>query len=153
MSIKLDRNFKLIKDLNPNSVVLLKIGSFYHAYGKDAYLLSYLLGYQLKMQDGTFSTCGFPTSAIGKIEKELENKKINYMQISRRDNYAVEEDISFKKDNKYNEFSEKAHKYVLKKNKIDRITAYLTDCINDYDFNEKITKIENILYDNKVEII
>lgn len=146
MSFKLDKNLKLIKDLNPNSLILLKMGSFYHAYGKDAYLLSYLFGYQLKTMDGTLNTCGFPVSAINKIGKELEDKKINRMQIIRNDNYAVEEDVSFKAENAYNDYSDKAYKYIVKKNKIDGIYAYLMDNINNDGFQENIIKIEQILY-------
>lgn len=148
MAFKLDKNLKLIKDLNPNSLILLKMGSFYHAYGKDAYLLAYLFGYQLKTLEGALSTCGFPVSALGKVEKELDDKKINHIQIARSDNYAVEDDVSFKNENRYSEFSDKAYRYIIKKNKINGISAYLIDSINDEDFQEKILKIEEILYGN-----
>lgn len=146
MPFKLDKSLKLIRDLNPNSLILLKMGSFYHAYGKDAYLLAYLFGYQLKTLDGSLSTCGFPISALGKIERELGDKKINYIQIVRSDNYAVEEDVSFKSENQYNEYTDRAYKFILKKNRVDNISAYLIDNINDENFNEKISKIEEILY-------
>lgn len=148
MVVKTDKNLKIVKDMNPNSLILLKMGSFYHAYGKDAYLLAYLFGYQLKTLEGALSTCGFPVSALKKIEKELDDKKINHMQIARNDNYAVEDEISFENENKYNEYSDKAYKYIIKKNKINGISAYLIDSINDEDFQEKILKIEEILYGN-----
>ena len=144
--MKLDKNVKLIKDLNPNTIVLIKIGAFYHAYGKDAYLLSYLFGYQLKTLDGTLTTCGFPSAGLNKIKKELEDKEINYMKVLKRDNYAVEEDMSFKSNNKYSEYSDKAYRYIMKKKKIDSITSYLTDNINNDNFQEKILKIEEVLY-------
>lgn len=144
---KFDKNFKLIRDINPNSLLLFKIGSFYHAYGKDAYLLSYLFGYQLKNTESTLSTCGFPISAIGKIETTLAENKINHMQIVRNDNYTVEEDVSYKSDNKYEEFTDKAYKYIAKKNKIDGISNYLLDHIHDEKFSKKIMRIEEILYE------
>ena len=147
MSGKFEENLKLIRDLNPNSLLLFKMGSFYHAYGKDAYLLSYLFGYQIKNSDGVLSTCGFPVSAIGKIESDFDNKKINYMKIVKNDNYAVEEDVSYKIENKYGEFTDKAYKYVAKKKKVDSITSYLLDHIHDERFQQKIIKIEEILYE------
>ena len=39
---------KTIKEVHPKDLVLVKIGSFYHIYGKDAYIISYLFGYKLK---------------------------------------------------------------------------------------------------------
>lgn len=39
---------KAIKQVHAKSVVLIKIGSFYHAYGRDSYILSYIFGYKLK---------------------------------------------------------------------------------------------------------
>lgn len=148
MALKLDKNLKLIKELNPNSLILLKMGSFYHAYGKDAYLLAYLFGYQVKTLDGSLSTCGFPVSALGKVERELDDRKINHIQISRADNYAVEDDISYKSDNQYSEYTDKAYKYILKKNKIDAFSEYLLENINNDNFYEKMVRIEEILYGN-----
>ena len=148
MLLKQDKNLKVIRDMNPNSLILFKMGTFYHGYGKDAYLLSYLFGYQLKTLDGMISTCGFPISAVEKIVKELNNKKINYILIAKNNNYAIEDEVIFEKENKYNDFSEKAYKYIVKKNKIDGISAYLIDSINDDNFQDKIMKIEKILYGN-----
>ena len=39
---------KVIKEIHPESLVLVKVGKFYNAYGKDSYILSYLFGYKLK---------------------------------------------------------------------------------------------------------
>ena len=39
---------------------------------------------------------GFPTSSIKKVEARLENKKINYIVLDRKDNYAVNERTDFK---------------------------------------------------------
>ena len=33
---------KNIKEIHPNKVVLYKVGTFYNAYGKDAYIVSYI---------------------------------------------------------------------------------------------------------------
>lgn len=39
---------KAIEQIHPKDVVLFKIGSFYHAYSKDSYILSYLFEYKIK---------------------------------------------------------------------------------------------------------
>lgn len=44
---------------------------------------------------------GFPTSSIKKVEARLENKKINYIVLDRKDNYAVNERTDFKNLNTY----------------------------------------------------
>lgn len=146
MAVKLDKDVKLIKDMNPSNVILVKMGSFCHVYGKDAYLLSYLFEYQLKIVDGTLSTCGFPASTIEKIEKDLEDKKINYMLVVKKEKYEVVEEKDFKGKNNYGDYADKAYKYIAKKKKVDGIYAYLLDNLNENDFQEKILKIEEIIY-------
>lgn len=46
------RMAKNIKQVHMDSiiVVLFKIGSFYHAYSKDSYILSYLFEYKIKQE-------------------------------------------------------------------------------------------------------
>ena len=39
---------KEIKEVHPEEIVLVKIGNFFHVYGKDSYILSYLLGYKIR---------------------------------------------------------------------------------------------------------
>ena len=39
---------KTIKQIHKNDIVFVKIGKFYHIYGKDSYIISYFFGYQLK---------------------------------------------------------------------------------------------------------
>ena len=97
----MDKTIKVIKDINPNTLIMIKIGSFYHTYGKDAYLLAYLFNYQLKSSENTYNTCGFPISAACKVTKCLEDNKISYMQINKSENYEVENEVSFKSENQY----------------------------------------------------
>ena len=37
-----------VKKVHTEYIVLVKEGSFYHIYGKDAYIISYLFGYKKK---------------------------------------------------------------------------------------------------------
>lgn len=92
---------KTIKRIHKEDVVLVKIGEFYHAYGKDACILSYLFSYKLKPVEDVKYTCGFPIRAISKIEAELERNKINYILLDRRNDYEVDYASDNKKENCY----------------------------------------------------
>ena len=62
--------------------------------------------------DGIVS-CGFPIESINKIMAKLENKKINYLIVDRRNNYDVDEFYDNKNLNTYNQTYEKAKQYIL----------------------------------------
>lgn len=74
---------KTIKKIYPSCVILVKVGNFYHVYGKDAYIFSYLFEYKILEKEGVPS-CGFPINAISKVENILERTKINYVSVDRR---------------------------------------------------------------------
>ena len=84
---------RTIKQIHPEDVVLIKIGVFYHAYGKDAYIISYLFGYKRNAFGENSSTCGFPKSALNyvktvvncqaKINKNSHIKLSNYSQVKK----------------------------------------------------------------------
>ena len=92
---------KEIKAIHPEYVALIKTGSFCCAYGKDASIISNLFGYQFKEINDTIS-CGFSASSIKRVQAKLENCKINYLIISRRTGYTVEEKMDFDNLNTYN---------------------------------------------------
>ena len=46
------------------------IGNFYHVYGRDADIISYLFDYKIKDVDGV-KECGFPISSINKVKVPL----------------------------------------------------------------------------------
>ena len=39
---------KTVKEIHKEEIIFVKIGKFYQVYGKDAYIISYLLDYKLK---------------------------------------------------------------------------------------------------------
>ena len=136
---------KTVKRIHADDVVLVKIGEFYHAYGKDACIMSFVFDYKLKNIELGMYECGFPVRALPKIQAELERQRINYLLVDRRNNYEVDEWCDNKSDNKYDVISERAYTYVKTKEKIDNIYTYLLMEINSKDVLEKITKIEDIL--------
>lgn len=136
---------KNIKEVHPEFVVCFKVGSFYHVYGKDAYIMSYLFNYNIKNAKDNISTVGFPKNALPKIMARLEREKINYILIDTRNNYDVDEKYDNKNLNTYYEIFENAQKTVRLKRRIDRIAESLILEINSENIKEKLRKIEEIL--------
>lgn len=136
-----------IKVIHPNEIALIKVGKFYHAYGKDAYIISYVFNYQIKKVENNISTIGFPETALIKIKSKLEEKKLNYLIIDRGANYEVVEEEDFKTENTYTEYYNKANRFIGIKKKIDEIYEYLVDNISDETIKEKLVRIDEIIYE------
>lgn len=133
---------KNIKQVHPEHIILIKIGKFYYSYSKDAYIISYIFGYKLKNIEENIKVCAFPVFILNKIMAKLEENKINYIIIDRRNNYGVDEKSDNGNLNKYNLYLEKSKKYINKKNKIEEIYNYLISNIENDTNNELIKKIE-----------
>lgn len=147
--MKIENTIKLFKEIHPEAVILIKIGSFFHAYGKDSYILSYLFNYQIKKVQANYSTCGFPLTGKARVISKLEELEISYIIISKSENYEITEEEDYKSKNKYTETYNKAHKYVTKKNRIDTIYQYLLENISSEDIREKLSKVEEIVYETR----
>ena len=141
---------KTIKDIHEKDLVLIRVGTFYIAYGKDAYIVSYLFGYKIKPVDSTnYASCGFPVGSINKIKTALETRKINYVLLNKSDNYEVEEIDDNKNLNKYEEIYDKAHKCIRLKDRISGINNYLMDSVNQDNIKDIIYKIEEIIDESR----
>lgn len=137
---------KNIKEIHPDYILCFKVGSFYHCFGKDSYIMSYLFGYQIKSgMDNNMCSIGYPKNALPKVQARLEKEKINYLLIDTRNNYDVDEKSDYKNLNTYLENYEKAQKYVKLKRKINKISENLTLKIFDNDIKDKLKKIEEII--------
>lgn len=143
--LSVENSVRLIKKVHPTSVILVKIGNFYHAYGKDAYIVSYFFDY--KIDSKGYKTCGFPLSSLNKVKFELEKQKIDYIVVDRKDNYEVIEKEEFKKDNTYETVYNLALLEINLKNKINDLNEYLINNIHNKEIVEKIKKLEQLLYE------
>lgn len=103
---------KVMKKAQVKDVIMIKIGKFIYSYGKDAYIMSYIFGYKINQMKDNIYVCGFPRNKLNNIMATLENKKINYLVLDRKNSYRVDEEYNNKNLNKYNEFLEKAIKYI-----------------------------------------
>ena len=136
--MKITNVIKTMKQINPEKVLLLKIGNFYYQYGKDSYILSYIFGYKIKYVENNIPFTAFPKTAINKVMAKLEENKISYIVVDKSLNYEVIEEQNFKKQNKYLNLYKVAHEYILKKNRINNIYKYLISQINNNEIKQKI---------------
>lgn len=142
---------KTMKMIHPSCVIIVKIGNFYHVYGKDAYIFAYLLEYKITEKDG-IPHCGFPISSILKVENILEKNKINYISVDRRNNYDEEEKYINKQENKYDIFFKKAQNTVEKILRMQRINQMLNDNKNNKNINKILDKIEKVIKDERGKV-
>lgn len=138
-----------IKDVHQDYVCMFKVGTFYHVYNKDAYIMSYIFDYKIKEVGNKIKECGFPLSALPKVIAKLENNKINYITIDRRNNYDVDSKENYKNLNNYDKFYEKSRKYINKQKRIDSIVCFLKENINEEDFFEIINEMEKVMYERR----
>ena len=138
---------KTIKEIHNNAVCMFKIGTFYHTYNRDSYILSYLFNYRIKDLGSAHKECGFPEVALPKVKSKLENLKINYLVIDRRNNYDVDEQEDYKKLNNYEKIYEKANKNINRNKRINRLTEFLKENIEKEDFTKIIVKMDDIMYE------
>lgn len=133
---------KNTKKIYSDSTVLVKIGKFYYCYGKDSYIIYYLTNYKINLLENNIYSCAFSTNAYNKVLSILEEKKINYIILDRRNNYDEDEKADFKNLNNYDKYYEKAKAEMSKKMRIEKIYKYL--CNNSSD-NDLIVEIEKII--------
>ena len=130
-----------IKELFPDYVVMIRIGTFYEVYNDDANIISYLFKYKIKSLSSLDRVCGFPIVSINKVRYLLEKKYINYIMIDKSHNYEEEDKMNYKKKNTYYEVLDIARDYIDKLERIDRIKNYL---MKD---SSKLKDIEKLIYE------
>ena len=147
----MNKMIESIKKIHNSDVCLFRMGSFYHTYGSDSYILSYFFGYKIKNLEDGFNECGFPLNAIAKVMRKLEDNRINYLILDRRNNYNVEEKVNYRNLNRYDKFAKKAKLYINCKRRIDKISEYLMDNIYDENINKIIGSIEKLMMEGGKE--
>ena len=89
----MNKMIETILEVNSERMCLFKIGSFYHGFGKDAYILSYIFNYKIKEIGSNHKDCGFQGRNTSKIKAKLENIGISYIVIDSRNNYYADEQL------------------------------------------------------------
>ena len=127
-----------LKELFPDYVLLLKIGTFYECYCDDANIVSYLFSYKRKTLSSGDKVCGFPLVSYHKVISNLENRNINYISIDKAHNYEEIDKVNYKKKNQYHVILDKANYSINNLERIDKIKNFL---LKD---NSKIDEIERL---------
>lgn len=142
----MNKMIEKIELLNPNSICLIKIGNFYHTYGRDSYILAYLFNYKIDLFK---NECGFPMVSLNKVLAKLENEKLNYVVLDKRNNYDVEMEQNYKNLNRYEEIYNKSRNYVNYKTRIESINKNLIELINEKDFKKILGEIEILINERR----
>ena len=121
---------KNIKEIHPKDILLIKVGTFYYTYGKDAYIVSYLFNYKLGKTSDVYS-CSFPISNLNKVIAHLEQKQVNYIILDKRNNYDLDNKNDNKSLNKYDKILEKAKEKINYDLRVKNIVDYLQENRND----------------------
>ena len=128
----------------PDYIIFVKIGKFYTVYNQDAYIISYKLKYRLKIEESNYIrySCGFSDIALNKVRTKMEENKINYLILDRRNNY--EEDAKYNNGNlnKYNEILEKSKRYANNIIRLDKINNYFIENINKEETRKILIQLE-----------
>lgn len=140
---------KNIKEIHPKSIICFKVGSFYHCYGKDAYILSFIFGYKVKQVGReNIQTCGFPKTSLAKVVAKLELNKIDYLILDTKNDYNVDEKIEFGNLNRYDLAFAKANKYVRIQRRLNEMVNHLLGEFEKEETITKMRKMEEIIYEN-----
>ena len=134
---------KNIKEIHKEDIAIIKIGKFYNIYGKDAYITSYLLGYKIIEVEG-IKTCAFPEVSLKKVCAKLEDNKINYLIVDRRNNYEVDEMSTNRNLNNYEKFYHKAKNYVNIRFRIEKVYQTLLEDVDKPQFLDYLRKMEEV---------
>lgn len=137
---------KLIKrELYKEAVVFIKIGAFYNVYFNDAIIISFLLGYKMKILDGNVENCGFPESSLKNIKFLLKEKKIDYIVINDAHDYDDCERETFGEQNSYTKCCCEAAKFILRRKHIEDINRTLIENINSFEIDRILGEIDNVV--------
>lgn len=131
-----------IKKIHQEDVVLVKVGTFYTAYGKDAYILSHIFGYKLTLIQ-QLDVASFPISSLNKVTAALEHNKINYILLDKRNDYDVEEQSDNNNINNYNKILKKAKEEINYNKRIEKIVKELKED------KTILLEVEKIIYERR----
>ena len=119
-------------------ILLIRCGNFYISLNEDAIVINNIFKYKI-IESTNFIKCGFPLSSLSKIEKRLEELKINYLVI---DNDIIEKE-KYNKNN-YNKYLTN-NNYDILLNRINKIILILKNNLNNRNINFILDNIEDIL--------
>ena len=144
--MKLESIFNIItnvKKVCKEYVVLVEIGAFYYSYGKDALIIAKLGKYKINIVQHDVYSCSFPKSAYNKVIARMEENKINYIVLDRRNNYSEQDKSNNKNLNNYQKYYEISKNEYATKLRIEKINKFLIENKTDRELLLNIERIIN----------
>ena len=86
---KLIKEYEKLKQQDPSSVYLFRVGIFYNILNEDAKVVSEKLGLKITDLGPNIFKCGFPISQVEKYKNLLEQKEIKYQIIDNLPNSNI----------------------------------------------------------------
>ena len=126
-----DRYLEL-KKLHNVTLVMIRVGNFYHIYDEDAIIMFYLFKY--KIND---NKVGFPIRSLEKVINKLIKNNINY--------YVDENNFKYFDNNGYLELLDKSKLYYELNLEIEDIYNYLISNIERKYIKRIISKIKDVI--------
>ena len=121
-----------LKKLHNDTLIMIKVGNFYHIYDEDAIIMFYLFKY--KISD---NKVGFPVRSLDKVINKLTKNSINY--------YIDESNSKCFDNNNYLELLDKSKLYYELNLEIDDIYTYLISNIERKYIKRIISKIKDVI--------
>ena len=134
---------RIIKKIESKFIIFVKIGTFYNVYEEDSFILSYLFGYKLKIENN-YRTCGFQITSSSKVFSKLKENNINYLIIDKRLNFEITEKIDFKRKNQYKSILKIALPYVKLKERLDILCQNILENVDDQNYETELESLKNI---------
>jgi hypothetical protein len=72
------KEFQSLEASYPDAVILVESGAFYKTYGACAFILAWLMGYQL-IEVADTCRSGFPKASLKKVEDALAEARVSYV--------------------------------------------------------------------------
>ena len=131
----------LIKRLHPNAIVIVDDYDNYYVYGRDCYIVYYLINLSIKRYKNNLFIKN-KIDYINYLVDNLNENRVNYMVFVKRFGYDVESSNSFI-DNNYSKYLNKGKLLYKRNNDIKYISSKLRlDIVNNRD---KIKRIKEII--------
>ena len=132
---------KKLKEVETKTIIFVKIGSFYNVYEEDCFILSYLFGYKIKLENN-YRICGFQITSSNKVFSKLKESNINYLIIDKRLNYEMTEKIDFKRKNQYKNLLKISTPYINLKEKLEILCKNILENIDTKNYKSELENIE-----------
>lgn len=140
----MQKTVNLIRDLYPNTIIIVDDYQYYYIYDRDAYIVYYLLGLSIKKYKGNIFIRN-NIEYLNFLISKLKENQVSYVVVVKRMGYNINLEYEFMNEN-YIRYYNKGKLLYKRTNEINGIKAKLKT--NIFDNAEKIKRIKRIVDGN-----